>query len=94
MAPTVVRFDTTPNPNALKCVLDAAITDAPRSYFKPEQAAEAADALAISLFALPGVTNVLIHSDWITVCKSPDASWSTIKQGVRDVLRQAGSHGD
>lgn len=93
MASKVVRFDTTPNPNAIKCVLDGPITDAPRSYFKPEEASEAADAVAVALFAVPGITNVLIHSDWISVCKTPDAPWGAIKEGVRAALAKADSHG-
>lgn len=93
MASKVVRFDTTPNPNAIKCVLDGPITEAPRSYFTPEQATEAADSLAVALFSVPGITNVLIHSDWISVCKSPDAAWGVIKEGVRAVLAKADGHG-
>lgn len=92
MALSVVRFDTTPNPNALKCVLDASVTEAPRSYFRAEQATEAGDTLAASLFAIPGVTNVLIHSDWITVCKASEASWAEIKRGIREVVSKADPH--
>lgn len=93
MASKVVRFDTTPNPNALKCVLDAPVTDTPRSYFSSEQAGLAADALGIALFAVPGVTNVLIHSDWITICKAPDAPWNGIKDGIKEVLAKAAPNG-
>lgn len=86
----VVRFDPTPNPNALKCVLDGPITDAPRSYFSRPDAERAGDALALALFDLPGVTNVLIHSDWLTVCKGPDAPWGPIKDGVKRAVANAG----
>lgn len=93
MASKVVRFDATPNPNALKCVLDAPVGDSVRSYFRAEEASAAGDTLAMALFALPGVTSVLIHTDWLTVCKSPDAAWGAIKEGVRRALAQAGGHG-
>lgn len=93
MASKVVRFDATPNPNAIKCVPDAPIGDSVRSYFKAEEAHAAEDALAMALFALPGVTNVLIHTDWVTVCKSPDAAWGPIKEGVRAAVASSGSHG-
>jgi len=36
-----------------------------------------------------GVTNVLISGDWVTVSKSPGASWREIKAGVERVLREA-----
>ena len=35
----VVEFQETPNPHAMKCVLDRAIAESPRSYFSREQAA-------------------------------------------------------
>lgn len=83
----VTRFEPTPNPNAVKCVLDRPMPDTPRSFFSPEQAAR--DPLAAALFALPGVTNVLIHSEWITVNKSPQAKWPAIRAGVERVLEAA-----
>ncbi len=93
MGSKVVRFDATPNPNALKCVPDAPIGDTVRSYFRAEEASRAGDALGIALFGIPGVTNVLIHTDWITVCKAPEAPWGQIKEGVRAALTSGGSHG-
>ena len=89
----MVRFDATPNPNALKCVPGSPIGDSVRSYFRAEEAASAGDPLAVRLFALPGVTNVLIHTDWVTVCKAPDAAWGPIKEGVRAALASDGPHG-
>ncbi len=86
--PYLVRvFQTTPNPNAIKCVLDRTIADRPRSYFRAEEAA--ADPVGAGLFAIRGVTNVLINGDWITVNKSPEADWKDVKAGVERVLRDA-----
>jgi hypothetical protein len=84
MSLKVRTFQDTPNPNALKCVLNRRVAESPKSYFKPEDAA--ADPFAASLFAIPGVTNILIHSDWITVSKRPDADWKSIKSGLERVL--------
>lgn len=84
MALTVTKFETTPNPNALKCVTDRPPSDRPRSYFNAEQAQD--DALARDLFAIEGVTNVLIHQLFITVNKSPEADWGPIKKAVKKVL--------
>lgn len=80
----VKQFQETPNPNAVKCVLDRKITDRPRSYFRAEDAAD--DALAERLFAIEGVTNVLINADWVTVNKKPEAGWGKIKGEVERVL--------
>lgn len=80
----VLQFRETPNPNAIKCVLDRRVADTPRSYFRAEEAAE--DALASRLFGIDGVTNVLISGDWVTVNKRPDAAWGPIRAGVERVL--------
>lgn len=82
----ITQFQDTPNPNALKCVLDRAIAEAPKSYATPASAA--ADPIAARLFALPGVTNLLIHPTWITVNKSPDAAWKTLKPAIAKALAE------
>jgi hypothetical protein len=80
----VRQFQETPNPNALKCIVDGRITEQPRSFFNAEEAG--GDAIGAALFAVPGVTNVLISGDWVTVCKRPEARWDGIKAGVQQVL--------
>lgn len=80
----VVRYQETPNPNALKVYLDRSAGPGIRSYFKPQDAAN--DPLAAALFAVPGVTNILINGDWFTVSKSPETSWSGVKAAVERTL--------
>ncbi len=82
----VAKFQETPTPNAIKCVLDRRAGDRPRSYF--DAASAQGDPIASRLFAIEGVTNVLINGDWITVNKSPDASWADVKRGIERVLRE------
>lgn len=83
----VVRFQNTPNPNALKCILDRPVPAHPRSYFSAPEAR--GDALGSALFAIGGITNVLIGDGWVTVNKSPEALWDPIKSGVERVLGEA-----
>jgi len=87
MGYTVKSFQQTPNPNAVKCVLDRRTGDRVRSYFKAADAA--GDPLGAALFSVAGVTNVLINGDWITVSKSPEAGWREVKAGVERALREA-----
>ncbi|MCA9298599.1 MAG: NifU N-terminal domain-containing protein [Phycisphaerales bacterium] len=87
MSFVVTSFESTPNPNAIKVVLDRSPTDVPRSYFRADQASE--DALASALFEIDGVTNVLIHLGWITVGRDPRRDWASIKAGIERVLRHA-----
>jgi hypothetical protein len=85
----IVQFETTPNPNAVKCVIEPSPGDVPRSYFNAGQAETEGDALASALFAIDGVTNVLIHTAFITVCKQPHAGWGAIRAGIERVLGEA-----
>jgi hypothetical protein len=80
----VLRYEPTPNPNAIKCVLSAKVADASRSFRTAESAA--GNPLATALFALDGVAGVLMLNDWITVNKRPDAAWPPIKKALEKAL--------
>lgn len=80
----VTEFQPTPNPNALKCTVTPRIPDPPRSFRSPEDAAS--DPLAAALFGVEGVCGLLINGDWITVNKRAEVEWTSIKQGVQEVL--------
>lgn len=87
MGYAVTRFQETPNPNAVKCVLDRRAGERPRSYFSADEARD--DPLASRLFGIPGVTNVLINGDWITVSKRAESDWRTVRAGIVRVLGDA-----
>ena len=81
---SVVEVQPTPNPNALKFMLDREIAAQPASFFN---AAAATDhPIAKRLFAIPGVSSLLLLGDFVTVNKAADASWPQIKEKVRQVL--------
>lgn len=83
----VTQFEPTPNPNAMKCYLDRPISDRPRSFLNPEMARE--DELAAALFDEAGAVCVLFNGDWLTINKSPQAKWSSVKAKVKKVLARA-----
>jgi hypothetical protein len=87
----VVEFQETPNPNAVKCILDPPASPAPelgmRSY--QSHAAASSDPLAAALLAVPGIVGVFINQGWVTVSKDPDSEWKTVKAAVRKVLADA-----
>ena len=85
----VTGFEPTPNPNAVKCAVSPSPGPVPRSYFNADQAREASDALAVALFDIEGVTNILIHAEFITVGKAPTAPWGPIRSGVRAALESS-----
>jgi hypothetical protein len=69
----VVEIQPTPNPNAMKFVLNDA-------------KAAANDPLAARLFTIPGVSSLLFLNDFITVNKRPEAKWAEIKRAVKKAL--------
>ena len=83
----VKEVQATPNPNALKFVLDRVISQQPTSFFKAEAAA--AHPVAARLFEIPGVTSLLLLGDFVTVNKQPQAKWSQITKKVKRVLSEA-----
>jgi NFU1 iron-sulfur cluster scaffold homolog, mitochondrial len=87
--PFVVKeVQPTPNPNALKFVLDGMISVEPASFYNPAQAQ--ANALAAKLMAIPGVDNVMLLGDFVTVGKQPKARWSDINPKVKQILATDG----
>ena len=84
---SVVEVQPTPNPNALKFMLDKAISDRPTSFFDAGAAAD--HPIASRLFAIPGVSSLLLLGDFVTVNKAADANWPPIRDQVRKVLAAA-----
>jgi len=85
MSYRVVEFQATPNPNALKCVLDRSPGPVPRAYRSAAAAGD--DPLARALFGIRGVAGLLIHDGWITVTKLDKVRWAGIRAGVERVLQ-------
>jgi hypothetical protein len=81
---TVREVQPTPNPNAMKFLLDRSISDQSVSFF--DARAAQGHPVASHLFAVPGVTSILLLGDFITVNKSPAAKWPAITAEVKRVL--------
>ncbi|MCA9276524.1 MAG: NifU N-terminal domain-containing protein [Phycisphaerales bacterium] len=82
----VLKVESTPNPRARKLIVAPAPASI-RSYFKPADAA--GDPLGEALFAIEGVTNVLIHTGFISVCIAPEAKWPATINRLKEALRTA-----
>jgi hypothetical protein len=83
----VLEIQPTPNPNALKFVVDRPIASQPESFFSAEAAAS--HILASKLFEVSGVASILILGDFVTVNKRPAARWSAITARVKEILQNA-----
>lgn len=83
----VTEIQPTPNPNAVKFVLDRPINEERVSFLSAEQAQD--HPIARRLFAIPGVSSLLLLGDFVTVNKDAAASWTPIKRSIKKVLADA-----
>lgn len=81
-----IRFQPTPNPNSLKFTAD-------RSRFMENgmatfnSAAEAAEhPLGDRLFSIPGIANIFILPDFVTITKQPATDWDDILPKIEKTL--------
>jgi NFU1 iron-sulfur cluster scaffold homolog, mitochondrial len=81
---TVKEVQPTPNPNAVKFVLDAPVTEDRLSFVDAGSAT--GHPIASRLFQINGVISVLLLGDFVTVVKSPNVKWSAITGKVKKVL--------
>ena len=84
MAFGVREIQPTPNPNAQKFVLDRRVSEIPTNFYSLDQAKD--HDLGTKLMTIPGVSNVLLLGDFITVGKRPEARWSDINRQVKQAL--------
>ena len=84
--PRVAGFESTPNPHAVKIVLDGRLGAPPRSY-RHAPGPECDDTLAHQLYAIDGVRVVLIHHEFVTIGKAPEATWPAIKRRAKAAIQ-------
>jgi hypothetical protein len=82
----VIEVLSTPNPNAMKFILERAAFPAAVSCFNPE-AAGVAHPLAKSLFEIDGVKSILLLNDFVTVNKSAEAKWPALRKAILRTLK-------
>jgi len=81
---TVTEIQPTPNPNASKFMLDRPVSEQPISFLRPSDGAS--HPLARRLFAVQGISSLLLLGNFITVNKSPEARWSDVSRQVKRAL--------
>ena len=75
-----VSIEHTPNPNALKFTIGAAV-GGPATFVAPTD-----DPLAASLLDIEGVTSIFLTADFVTLSKTPDADWESIAPRATAIL--------
>jgi len=81
-----VEVQPTPNVNALKFVVIRKLTEGRSRTFR--SAAETAEVpYAQQLLQIPGVVQVFVLNDFVTVTRDPQADWTTIVGRAEEILR-------
>ena len=79
-----VQVSSTPNPNALKFVVGVDV-GGPATFVA---GAETDDASIEAILAIDGVTSIFMTADFVTLSKTPDASWEMIVPVATGLLEQ------
>lgn len=84
---TAIDVQPTPNPNAMKFSVGQPTTSGSPRTFRSAAEAEP-DPLARTLFAIPGVAYVFMTADFVSVNKTPTASWEHILPDATRALQK------
>ena len=83
---TIRAISSVADPDTCKFSVSQIVQPGGPFFFHARELA-ASSPLAEQLFALPGVVNVLITENVVTVGKDSDASWSALKSAIGTVIR-------
>jgi len=87
MAPAEIRITAEPvDQQRCKFLVDRALTTGLRRFVSPEESA--GSPLAEALFAIPGVTEVIVSGTLVTVAKDSPAPWQVVGKSVGAAIRQ------
>lgn len=82
-----IHTEGTPNPNALKFVLDQVILEKSTLNYSNKESASNSP-LAIKLFEIDAVKEILIGKDFITISKKTDVNWDAVYEKVLDIINK------
>jgi len=80
-----IQTESTPNPQTLKFLPDVPVLETGTAFFTNVEDAGISP-LALELFAVDGVTAVFLGSDFVTVTKSEDSEWESLKAPLLTTL--------
>lgn len=81
-----IHTETTPNPDTLKFLPGIPVTGGEGIEFKSTKEAEGRSPLAVRLFEVDGVVSVFFGDEFVSVTKSKEEEWNSVKTLVLGVL--------
>lgn len=82
-----IRLEFTPNPNALKYVLDENVLMERGTASFADKASAESSPLAKRLMAIPGVASCMIGYNFVSVTKSEEGDWEVLDLQTREALK-------
>jgi NFU1 iron-sulfur cluster scaffold homolog, mitochondrial len=82
----VEDVDLTPNPHALKFILNERLLKVETRQYPDKQSAQS-DPFASGIFNIEGVVSVFYMDKFVTIEKSPDSNWGQIQRPFIDFLK-------
>lgn len=82
--PRVIAVSPTPNENALKFTIEGKAIESGSATFKRETAAN--NPIAAAVFQNADVVAVFLLNDFVTVTKTPTASWKDLEKAVAKAI--------
>lgn len=76
-----ITLEFTPNPNTLKFVVNHAFLERGAANFTSPEKAEASP-LAKKIFQIPGITGVMLGTNFLTITKSMEGDWDVVAEQV------------
>ena len=83
-----VSLEFTPNPNTLKYTVNRTLLDRGAVNFVKMEEAEKSSPLAAKLFAIPGISGVMIGKNFVTVTKTESGDWDAVHKTTSQVIEQ------
>ena len=81
-----ITTEGTPNPNALKFVTNRTLMESGTVHYTSQDEEAKKSPLAVKLFSLPEVTEILVSGNFITVNKTPEAEWPSLEPVVKSTI--------
>jgi Fe-S cluster biogenesis protein NfuA len=81
-----VSLEFTPNPNTLKYSVNLQLLEKGAVNFVKKDDAEGRSPLAVKLFAIPGISAVMLGKNFVTVTKTEDGDWDVVHKNSSTII--------
>ena len=85
--PVKIVVESTPNPNSVKFVLNRTVVEQGSEFYDASLEGERSP-LAQKMFKVPGVKDLLLMKNFVSLSRDPKKKWEEIAPKVEEVLRE------